>query len=552
MLKKSFVALFKKFDRNLDLELPFLVILLVLVVLRIPNFFEPYWYGDEAIYLTIGHALREGSLLYAQIVDHKTPLIYYLAMVPNQFWFRVLLFVFMTITSFAFYNLALRVFKKIWPAFLSTLFLVVMTSLPWFEGNIPNGELFVAGFVMVGALLISYTKFFADFIEEKELSVSKKQPFQAGVAMALAKTHDSWLYLIGGAFFGLAILTKVPALFDLAGFLLIAWFGLVANLMIKRFSPRALLANFGYLLPQVGLIMIGAVLPIVVSIIYFWLRGTLGAYLDFGLLYNFRYVGTWVLKFDSPILGWLYTFPGKLAVTTVIILALTGLRRFLSPVTLLSAGWFALALFASLLSNRPYPHYFIQVMPPLALMLGSLLAELQGVFEPRVARLKLVRVGLTTGVVVGLVALFIGVLTTLNVGLYPTKSYYLRTYYYLTGQIDRHTFYQRFNHLMSDNYQAAAIIRKSDDPQLFIWGTNPGLYALSQKVPVGRFTVGFHIKDLGLYQETIEAVRRERPKFIVVMRNEDTVLEGLSEFLSEDYILNENFHYFELWKKVGQ
>src|SRR5690606_34290710 len=45
-----------------------LILLLTLFVLRIPNLAEPYWYGDEAIYLTIGTALRAGGELYATIV----------------------------------------------------------------------------------------------------------------------------------------------------------------------------------------------------------------------------------------------------------------------------------------------------------------------------------------------------------------------------------------------------------------------------------------------------------------------------------------------------
>ena len=37
-----------------------LMILAGVVFLRIPSLFEPYWYGDEGIYLTIGQAMRHG------------------------------------------------------------------------------------------------------------------------------------------------------------------------------------------------------------------------------------------------------------------------------------------------------------------------------------------------------------------------------------------------------------------------------------------------------------------------------------------------------------
>ena len=44
-----------------------------------------------AIYLTVGEGINQGKILYKDIVDHKTPVIYYLARVPNQLSFRLLL-----------------------------------------------------------------------------------------------------------------------------------------------------------------------------------------------------------------------------------------------------------------------------------------------------------------------------------------------------------------------------------------------------------------------------------------------------------------------------
>src|SRR3972149_9250866 len=49
------------------------------IFLRIPSLFEPFWYGDEAIYLVIGQKILGGGLMYVDIFDHKTPGIYYLA-----------------------------------------------------------------------------------------------------------------------------------------------------------------------------------------------------------------------------------------------------------------------------------------------------------------------------------------------------------------------------------------------------------------------------------------------------------------------------------------
>ena len=65
------------------------IVLALVVVLRIPSLFEPYWYGDEAIYLTIGQAINRGVPLYSGTHDHKPPLLYLVAAVAgNEFWLK--------------------------------------------------------------------------------------------------------------------------------------------------------------------------------------------------------------------------------------------------------------------------------------------------------------------------------------------------------------------------------------------------------------------------------------------------------------------------------
>lgn len=138
--------------------IPLFCMLLVVLVLRLPNFSEPYWYGDEAIYLTVGTGIRNGLKLYTNIIDHKTPIIYYLATTPTQYDFRLLNLAWMLATTSFFYLFALKFFKKSWSGIIATFVFVLATSLPMLEGNIPNGELFVMGFVLLGAFLFSQTK----------------------------------------------------------------------------------------------------------------------------------------------------------------------------------------------------------------------------------------------------------------------------------------------------------------------------------------------------------------------------------------------------------
>ena len=166
-MSMKLISFLKKADRFLDRQTPLLILFVLIIFLRLPNFFEPYWYGDEAIYLTLGNALKNGEKLYTTIIDHKTPLIYYLAMVPNQFYFRILNLVWMLFTTSFFFIFAKKLFKKERWAFLASLILVILTTLPWLEGNIPNGELFVMGFVMLGAVLFSQSSIFLNFFKKE-------------------------------------------------------------------------------------------------------------------------------------------------------------------------------------------------------------------------------------------------------------------------------------------------------------------------------------------------------------------------------------------------
>ncbi|GAC1573228.1 MAG: hypothetical protein NVS3B18_06520 [Candidatus Dormibacteria bacterium] len=43
-------------------------------LLRLPSFFEPHWYGDEASYVAVAKSLLHGHVLYAQIWNNKPPL----------------------------------------------------------------------------------------------------------------------------------------------------------------------------------------------------------------------------------------------------------------------------------------------------------------------------------------------------------------------------------------------------------------------------------------------------------------------------------------------
>ena len=56
--------------KNVRNNLLLIIVLVGIFLLRIPSFWEPYWYGDEGIYLAIGQALQRGAVLYRDIWDN--------------------------------------------------------------------------------------------------------------------------------------------------------------------------------------------------------------------------------------------------------------------------------------------------------------------------------------------------------------------------------------------------------------------------------------------------------------------------------------------------
>lgn len=485
-----------------------LILLFILFLLRIPNLAEPYWYGDEAIYLTIGTALRQGVELYAGIVDHKTPLIYYLAMTPTQLWFRILLLVWMSVTTLLFYGVARKFFSNTKVAFGSGLIFVLLTSWPGLEGNIPNGELFVMGFIIASLWIITRTQLFAGWMKGKSLI-----EYTPSVA-------DFQKILAAGMLASLGLLTKVPAILDIGalGLLLILP---IIPLARKQASKSVLKA-----LTLGGTFALGVAIPVALSVLYYFLKGNLDAYLQFGLLYNFHYVGTWVPEFSSPIVAFFFTLPGKalLLMAGFVATAVFAWRAPKKRVLPWTTFWLLAALFASLLSNRPYPHYFLQLVPPFALFVPTLILAKK--------QLSTQLTGIAAVLLIIAAALF------LNFGFYPTVSYYQRYLSLVTGKIQPQEYAQQFNGIIGQNQQVALEIvnNSTSEDRIFIWGTNPMLYALTQRVPASRFTVAFHIHDLKVYDETLQEIQTQQPAYIVVMRNESAWPE-FEDYLSSNYIL---------------
>lgn len=191
-------------------------------------------------------------------------------------------------------------------------------------------------------------------------------------------------------------------------------------------------------------------------------------------------------------------------------------RKKNSQKFLLVALWFFFSLFAALLSSRPYPHYLIQVFPSLSLLLGFLTL--------RVRKEKLF--------VFACFSLFVFSFYFYKFWYYSNIPYYKNFYQYLLGQKSKEQYFADFDPKANDIYQAADFIVSHTLPEerIFIWGNEPYLYALSRHLPPGRYTVAYHIIDFDSWEETIDAVNKEKVSLIMttpVSGHDFPALEGL-------------------------
>lgn len=475
-----------------------ILLMLVVALLRIPNLFEPYWYGDEGVSLVLGQAMRRGLVLYRDIHDNKPPLLYLVAAIAGtQFWFKFILLFWHLATIIMFYKLAELLFPKYpnAPIVASTL-MALLTMLP--EGNIANGEIFMILPVVVGMLL---------------LWQEKRQ------------------YFLSGVLFALGFLFKVPAALDFAGaFVFLTLFQSSSfSDLVKRIFRKDIL-----------LFVLGFVLPITLSIAYYATKGALFPYLYSALLQNIGYLGSWSAgkQGGAETLARSGFMVRSMLLGICIVLLLKAKKWLtLSMPLQFSVVWFLFALYGALLSERPYPHYLIQPAVPAALALTFLVFEKQ-----KKAQITVFAVG------------FVAVVSYSNVGFwqYPILSYYQN---FLNWTLKRETterYFSYFGNQVNRTYRVAKYIKLMTRPEdrLFVWGDEPMVYALSERLPVGRYTVAYHVADFNGYEETIAVLRNTRPPIILTFQGETRPFPALLSELSSQYVLTKQIDDAFIYKRL--
>lgn len=485
--------------------LMYLVFASLNLLVRLPSFLEPVWYVDEALYILIGKQLATGSVLYRDIVDHKPPLVYLLAyLIPNQAGLRFLSYVLSTFGAVFFYQLIALLtphLKKIQRQFYTAVFIVLM-GIPAFEGYIFNAEPIYIPFVLAALVLF----------------LKAKLPIAAADTdhiCSLKKEQVARHYMVG-LLLGLATFTKITALLYAVpiGMLLSGCFILqvVNKNPVKKWLP---------ILYELFFLVLGISTPFLIGLLYFAAHHSVTDYLFWTFTYNFSdYLNHWEYFFSFP-----HRFIAILF-STHVKSALLGLALLL-----VSLGWvykkitthfffaYSLALttlYGVTLSNRPFPNYWLQFIPP-ALILVTFLMHTQ---QKRYLKLLIAGTFLIAGFIFKIIPF----------KPFPVIPYYQASWRYATGSINRQEYERYFNPLvdeslnpnspdvMGDNQHVISELQNRHITTLYVWGTNPMIFVDAPLVLTTKFPLTFHLAELNALSVQIKQVKQQHLPAILVMK----------------------------------
>jgi hypothetical protein len=473
-------------------------VLILVTLLRIPSLHEPNRYADEDIYLTLGMGLRQGLVFYKDIHDNKPPLLYLMAALTGSVvYFRLLLLGWNLLNIVFIWKIAKKIIMKKWIVFGAVMLFGVFSSIPLLEGNIANGEIFMILPTTVAVWLL--------------LTIKKR-------------TEELWKYYLIGGFLALGFLFKVPVAFEFLAILYWISFYQLSSIrgVFRVFADK-----------RIWIMILGFVLPIAISIGYYGLAGAGESYVRAALMQNVGYVSSWEGQAKPFYQSGLFI---RGVIWAISILVITMLRGKIKLKFGLAALWFGGALFGAFLSGRPYPHYLIEIVPPGVLLLG-LLAD------------KFNLAKLTSAIFLfGLLG--VGVFYY-KFWYYESWSYYKNFLLYTTGDRSEKEYRGYFGGGVNRNYEVASYIRErtQENEKIFVWGTEPAIYVLADRLPVGKYTVAYHYADFGGQDEVYQKMLIEPPKYIVIIDGERTRFDQLWSLLEANYIKTAIIQGTEIWRK---
>jgi len=322
--------------------------------------------------------------------------------------------------------------------------------------------------------------------------------------------------------FSIATLFKVPAAFEMP-IIVILW------LFEEKFNLGGLIK----VSKKTIILLLGFIAPILLTFVWYFSRNGLSEYIGAAFVQNVGYLSSWrpddiqksFIDRNLPLL-----IRGFIVFATVTILYIY--RKKLSPTFIFATIWLLLSLFAATLSERPYPHYLMQTVPPLSILVAILFttSNKEQVFS--------------------IIPLFIFGVTPFyfKFWYYPTSSYYNRFLEFATGRVTIEEYFKKFDTKLPRNYKVAEFLTtmtKPDD-RVFVWGSTSTIYALSKRLPPIKYVTDYHVKDFYSPEIVLKDLATS-PPFVIVLLPEADNFPQLKNFLIDNYLRIKTIDNAEIW-----
>ena len=435
--------------------------------------FDGPWRYDTSIFAYEGALVRGGAMPYVAFWDHKGPLIYLLnaaglSISGGHLWGIWLIGLVAVGLAAALGYRAMREAFGVPAALIGIVFFIV--ALGGFESGTNMTEEYALPLAWAAALvLVRWTR-------------TRLATWNVGIALGA----------IGGlAFFLRGNLAGASAAVALT----------IGVVLLRERRPGAFARTIVGALIGVG----AAGAPLVA-----WLAhgGALHAFWDQAIEYNLTYTrANFTQRLVSAIAGvWLATLTAPLLLPAAGLVACA--RRLARPrahersqtMMLFALIWFVIELLLASLSGRPYDHYFIMLVPPMALLTAALVSEILSHSHAPARSGRRVRFPALIAALFALVMLrpLFGnlVLRARTTGIVPSRA---------SSQVVQTADYVRAHSSSSD--------------RLLVWGLSGGVYFLAQRPAASKYLFAFPLLTR-TYGDSIAAdflaeLRRAPPAIIV-------------------------------------
>jgi hypothetical protein len=471
--------------------------LFLFLFLRFPSLFESVWYGDEAYYLTIGQALKNGQLLYVDIWDNKPPLLYIFYWIfniifGNVVWPGKLFNIVLGLLSIYFLDkVAYHLGGFRGRARRASFILACLFFGGMFEATIFNAENLFVPLILAGTFFtyqhLHYPEKAGDF------------PSLLINCLRLALT------------FGLAILTKISAAPEII-LILIA-----LHLPFLNFQHNP--SNNIKLVHEAVLKFVAIWIPLGLTALFYLGIGHLSDFIYAVFQYNSGYVSSpltpSIFGLNLPVSGLIYR-----SVLVIGVLATTFYGHFKQSLNAFHIFFILLLtgqIYSVFLSERPYPHYLFQLIPGLILGFGWIARWTKYLFQ---FKRKYVT---TTTLFILLINQTLNQFTQGSGQLSYVNLPHLYKFYSLKWSTEAlQTWQAGFDPKISQRQKILTQgILELTQPQdkIFLASNTPDVYFTSKRLNALKLVVDYHqLKDTGPDQIAQKLIQT-KPKLVVLDRN---------------------------------